>query len=151
MKNKPAKYGIKIWWAVDSETWYPLNVQVYLGKPPNETREVNQGQRLVKDVTRKWLNNGRNITADDFFTSIPQVTELLAMKATYIGTIRKNKAEIPREILPAKTRKMYSTLFGQTEKITSLSYVPKKSNAVCALSTTSHYGSITEEEDKKPQ
>ena len=33
---------------LDSETWYPLNGQVYLGKLSNETREVNQGQRVVK-------------------------------------------------------------------------------------------------------
>jgi len=68
MKSKPAKYGIKIWWAVDSETWSPLNGQVCLGNLPNETREVNQGQRVVKDVTRKWLNKGRNITADNFLS-----------------------------------------------------------------------------------
>ena len=73
---------------------------------------VNQGQRVVKDVTRKWLNKGRIITADNFFTSIPLVTELLAMETTYIGTLRKNKAKIPREFLPAKTREVYLTLFG---------------------------------------
>ena len=28
MKSKPAKYGKKIWWAVDNETWYPLNGQM---------------------------------------------------------------------------------------------------------------------------
>jgi hypothetical protein len=49
-----------------SETWYPLNGHVYLGKLPNETREANQGQKMVKDVTRKWLNIGRNITTDNF-------------------------------------------------------------------------------------
>ena len=74
MKSNPAKYGIKKWWAVDSETWYPLNGKVYLGKLPNETREVNHGQRVVKDVIRKWLNKGRNITADNFFNIIPLVT-----------------------------------------------------------------------------
>ena len=53
-----------------------------------------------------------------FFTSIPLVTELLALKTTYIGTFRKNKAEIPLVFLPAKIREVYSTLFGHTEKIT---------------------------------
>jgi hypothetical protein len=66
MKSKPAKYDIKIWWAIDSETWYPWIGQVYLGKLPNETREVNQGQRVVNDIIRKWLNKDRNITADNF-------------------------------------------------------------------------------------
>jgi hypothetical protein len=73
------------------------------------------------------------------------------MKTTYIGKLRKNKAGIPREFLPAKTREVHSTLFGHTEKITLLSYTPKKSNAVCVLSRMSNAVSITEEEDKKPQ
>ena len=34
----------------------------------------------------------------------------------YIGTLRKNKAEIPREFLTVKTREVYSTLFGHTKK-----------------------------------
>jgi hypothetical protein len=83
---------------------------------------------MVKDVTRKWL-----------------------WKTSYIGTLKKNKADIPREFLPAKTREVYSTLFDHTEKLTLLSCVPKKSNTVCFLSTMSHNRSITEEEDKKPQ
>jgi hypothetical protein len=87
-------YGIKIWWAVDSETWYPLNGQVYLGKLPNESREVNQGQRVVKDVTRKWLNKGRNITAGNFFTSILLVTELLAMKTIYSTLVHLGKTRL---------------------------------------------------------
>ena len=94
----------------------------------------------------------QNITADNFFTSIPLVTKLLAMKTTYTGTLKKNKAEIPREFLPAKTREVYSTLFDHTEKITLLSYVQKKCKCVkCVLSTMSHVRRITEEEDKKTQ
>ena len=76
---------------------------------------------------------------------------MLATKTTYIGTLRKNKAEIPREFLPAKTREVYSPLFGHSEKITLLPYIPKKSNAVCVLSMMPHDRSITKEEDKKPQ
>jgi len=50
---------------------------------------------VVKNNATKWLNKGRNITADNFFTSFLLVTELLAMKNTYIGTLRKKNAEIP--------------------------------------------------------
>ena len=70
------------------------------------------------------------------------------MNITYIGTLRKNKAEIPRELSPAKTREVYSTLFGHTEKYNFAFIRLKKSNAVCVFSTMSHDRSITEEEDK---
>ena len=85
------------------------------------------------------VNKGRNITADNCFTSIPLVTELLSMKTTYIGTLRKNNAEIPGEFLLAKIREVYLTLFGL-----------KKPNGVCVLSMMSHDRGITKEEDKKP-
>ena len=38
MKSKPAKYGIKIWWTIDNETWYSLNGHVYLVKLPDGGR-----------------------------------------------------------------------------------------------------------------
>jgi len=30
--SKPAKYGVKIWWACDAQTSYPLKGDVYLGR-----------------------------------------------------------------------------------------------------------------------
>jgi hypothetical protein len=70
MPQKPAKYGIKIWWACDAATAYPLAGEVYLGRQPGAEREVNQGARVVKSLTKNWLRSGRNIVTDNFFTSI---------------------------------------------------------------------------------
>lgn len=38
--SKPAKYGIKIWWACDSKAFYPLCGQLYVGKV-NNVRDLN--------------------------------------------------------------------------------------------------------------
>jgi hypothetical protein len=32
--SKPTKYGVKIWWACDANTSFPLNGSVYLGRQP---------------------------------------------------------------------------------------------------------------------
>ena len=133
--SKPAKYGIKIWWCCDAQTSYPLNGQVYLGKQPDQPREVGQGARVVKDMVAPWYRSGRNVTADNFFTSIPLAEDLLQNGLTYVGTIRSNKAEIPAEMKPNKNREVYSSMFGFKDQVTLVSYVPKKDKSVKALST----------------
>lgn len=45
--DKPAKYGIKIWWTPDSKRAYPLEGIIYTGKHGG-VREVNQEERVVK-------------------------------------------------------------------------------------------------------
>ena len=48
--SKPAKYGMKIWWCCDADTTFPLKGEVYLGKQPDQPREIGQGARVVKDL-----------------------------------------------------------------------------------------------------
>ena len=41
---------IKIWWGCDSQTCYPLNGEVYLGRQPRQQREVRKGAHVVKQL-----------------------------------------------------------------------------------------------------
>jgi len=150
MKSKPAKYGIKIWWNSDSLSSYPLSGQVYLGKQPGEEREVNQGARVVKDLVQPWYRTGRNVNADNFFTSVSLAEELLTNHLTYVGTIRKNKQDIPPEMQPSPGREEQSSIFGFAGQVTLVSYVPKKRNAVLLLSTM-HHDKAVESDTKKPE
>jgi len=125
MPSKPAKYGIKVWWLCDSKNAYPLAGQIYTGKSLNG-RETNQGERVVKDLAVQYKGSGRNITMDNFFTSLSLANFLLTWNLTIVGTLRKNKKYIPMEMAPSKARKEFSTLFGFLNKVTICSYVPKK-------------------------
>ena len=94
--SKPAKYGIKVWWICDSQNHYPLNGLIYTGQSTTGRRDVNQGERVVKLLTAPYKNSGRNITMDNFFTSLPLAKSLLSWKLTIVGTLRNNKPYIPK-------------------------------------------------------
>ena len=77
-------------------------MQVYTRKNPAVGREVNQGARVVKNLVKEIEHSGRIITCDNFFTSIPLARDLLKKKLTLIGTIQKNKPELPPHFTVAK-------------------------------------------------
>lgn len=150
MKSKPAKYGIKVWALCDATTSYALNLQVYTGKIGNQP-EKNQGERVVHDLIEVIDGSGRNVTTDNFFTSVPLARQLLLRKLSLVGTIRKNKPEIPFEFLASNNRSVHSAVFGHQQNLTLVSYVPKKNKSVLLLSSLHRDAEISNRIDAKPE
>ena len=148
MPNKPDKYGIKLWSLADNDTKYIKNFEVYLGKIDNKI-EREQGKRVVISLSR-CLESGHNITVDNFFCSYSLGQELLKNNITMLGTIRKNRREVPASFGSAKNRELFSSRFAFTDTSTLVSYVPKKSKAVILLSTMHHDSHVQDDEEKKP-
>ncbi|GLD56432.1 piggyBac transposable element-derived protein 4-like protein [Lates japonicus] len=148
MPSKPAKYGIKIWAACDANTSYALNMQVYTGKPVGGAPEKNQGTRVVLDMAQGL--RGHNITCDNFFTNYNLGQELLKRKLTMVGTVRKNRAELPAELLVIKNRAPQSSMFAFTDTTALVSYCPKKGKNVVLMSTLHKNAEISTREDQKP-
>ena len=63
------------------------------------------------------------------------VQPYIGRNLTITGTIRKNKSEIPQQLLPNPVRGEHSSLFAFQQDATMISYVPKKNKAVIMLST----------------
>ncbi|XP_065664525.1 piggyBac transposable element-derived protein 4-like [Hydra vulgaris] len=111
----PFRGRLKLLLLCDSSTSYVLNAQIYTGRIYGEEPERNQGQRVIYDLVEVAKGSGRNVTMDNFITSVALAKELLEEKLSLLGTMRKNKKEIPTEFLPALTREVYSSLFGHEE------------------------------------
>ncbi|XP_049323545.1 piggyBac transposable element-derived protein 4-like [Astyanax mexicanus] len=148
MPSKPGKYGIKIWAACDAKTAYAWNMQIYTGKSATGVPEKNQGKRVVLDMTKGL--RGHNITCDNFFTSYDLAQELLKRKLTMVGTVRKNKPELPLALLGTKDRAPLSSKFAFSERTTVVSYCPKKNKNVILMSTLHRDAGVSSREDKKP-
>lgn len=146
--TKPGKYGLKIWAICDSETSYVLDCEPYTGK--KEKREVRQGENVVKRLVKKFERSGRNITFDNFFTTLDVASYLLEKNLAMIGTIRKNKPELPLSFTNAKKREQYSSLFGFQKYCSLVSYCPRKGKVVTLISTLHLSVSVDNTVKKKP-
>ncbi|KAB0805084.1 hypothetical protein PPYR_02054 [Photinus pyralis] len=94
----------------------------------------NSAFAVTMRIASPILNTGRNITLDNYFTSIPLAKELLGKRSTLVGTIKKNKREIPALFINLK-RPVPSSMFGFQKDSVLLSYKPKPQKNVLMLST----------------
>ncbi|KAJ8914718.1 hypothetical protein NQ315_017428 [Exocentrus adspersus] len=101
--SKPNKYGIKIFCLSDSKLFYTPHMEIYCGQQPEGPfRQSNSSVDTVMRLSEHIFQSGRNITADNWFTSLEIVKKLENKKLSYVGTIRKNKREIPLTFVSPK-------------------------------------------------
>ena len=155
MPSKPAKYGIKFWVLVDVVSSYVLVIDPYLGKDESSTPRggVSVGESVVQKLVSQYsYKEKRVLVCDNFFSSIDLAASLYNKGIHFVGTLRKNKKEIPNEFQPNRQRAIESSLFGFSKNLSLVSYVPKKSRAVLVLSTHHHEAVVSSEKDgKKPE
>ena len=64
------KYGSETFAGDSAPCAYPLEGQLYTGKPTDGPRQVNVGERTVLDLVSSYKGSGRNVTTDNFFTTM---------------------------------------------------------------------------------
>lgn len=130
--NKPNKYGIKIYALVDSQVYYLYNLEIYTGfQPEGSNRLSNSPSYVVLRLCEPIYQSGRNVTADNWFTSIPLIDELGTNNLSYVGTIKKIRSkfhlsfcQIIRELL------IVACLVSRKAGCILVSYVPEKGKCV---------------------
>lgn len=95
MPKKPARYGIKIMAMTDARTHYLYNAYLYTGKGcygrtlSPEERKLGKPTQSVLGLVRPVEKTNRNVTGDNWFSSIELVQELKKRgNLTYVGTVR---------------------------------------------------------------
>jgi hypothetical protein len=134
LPSKPDKYGMKLFLLCDCTTAYIFNGMPYLGRDGN-ARHVGLAEHVVKALVEPLHNSGINVTTDNWFTSTKLASDLLLMQITLLGTMRKNKPDIPKDFIANSTREKGSSLFGFIDRLTMTSFVPKKKKPLIVLST----------------
>ena len=150
LPSKLNKYGIRIMILADAKTHYLINAHVYTGKEDVLKRKKNfsvPAQHALKLVHPIEKTN-RNVTGNNWFSSIELADELRNRGVTYVGTMKKDKKQIPPQFLPHKKKVIGSSVFGFNEHATLVSYTPKKNKSIILISTKHHTKSIDNESGK---
>ncbi|CAG4985273.1 unnamed protein product [Parnassius apollo] len=88
--------------------------------------EAKTAADYVTKLAESIKGSGRNITFDNWFTSVPLADQLLKeYRLTCIGTLRKNIREIPPAFLPNKSKSALSSQFAFDREKTLVSFTPK--------------------------
>lgn len=125
--SKPAKYGLKVFVLCDAQTFYVTNFEVYCGQQPEGPyKKSNTPTDITHRLLQPWKGKNRNLTCDNWYTSYPLAIDLLKEKITMVGTLKRNKRELPPEFLPRKNTPIGSSTFGFQKEVTIVSYTPKK-------------------------
>ena len=85
----------------------------------------------------------RNITCEQYFTSVALFEEFLQSRLTAVGTVMTNCKHLPPQLLPCtEKRDLDSSMFTYKEKVNMVSWHRKKSKFVLLLSTLHHDSSL---------
>ncbi|XP_054718548.1 piggyBac transposable element-derived protein 4-like [Uloborus diversus] len=142
MPNKPDKFGIKFWIAADADTKYIVNGFPYLGKDKNRPTNQNLCEYVVLNLIKPFENKGRNVTTDNYFTTLNLAKILKEKKTSLIGTVKRNRREVPTIVKKMKTP-LHETTLLKHDDITMTVYQGKQKKNVILLSSlhpTVHIG-----------
>ena len=124
MKDKPVKFGIKMWVLADSVTAYCHNFDIYVGRFTQGVNRFTQGVnrftqgvnrftqgvnrffgssgQVVISLTRHLQDEGRTVYTENFYTS-PILAHYLESKGIYTcGTVRCHRKGSPAELCKTK-------------------------------------------------
>lgn len=95
-KQKRHRYGIKIF-KLCSEPCYTLKFKVYAGKEKQFTSQYpSVSKNIVLDLMDGYLDFGRTLVVDNWYTSIDLAQTLLTRKTHITGSLRVNRKLNPK-------------------------------------------------------
>ena len=101
MRDKPIKYGIKMWGLCESHNGYLISFDIYCGKVGNKvTKGLAQGVvvLLMGHLLGSQTWTGGHVYMDNFYTSLALMVALLGMQVHCCGTVRSNRRGLPTDM-----------------------------------------------------
>lgn len=97
IKNKPVKFGIKLWVLADSQNGYTVDFYVYAGKNDSAVvaNDLGLGYNVVMKLAEPYLNQGYHLFCDNFYTSPTLVKDLFIQGTHCCGTTTQNRKGYP--------------------------------------------------------
>ncbi|XP_067130210.1 piggyBac transposable element-derived protein 4-like [Centruroides vittatus] len=138
--KKRARYGMESFQLCESSTGYVHNMIMYTGSETELKNNVQgldisnqlKSTKIVLSLMDQLLNKGYMLFVDNYYTSPVLFDLLVDFKTDAVGTLRKNRKELPEDIKKKKLKKGDFIAFYR-KKLMTLKWQDKKE--VCMLST----------------
>ncbi|KAL4154119.1 hypothetical protein QTP88_001952 [Uroleucon formosanum] len=102
LKNKRHRYGVKIF-KLCVHDGFTVDFRIYAGKEAVQGLEVST--KIVMELTHEYLNFGRTIYTDNWYTSVNLAHKLLEQNTHLVGTLRANRKQNPKDVVQKKLKK----------------------------------------------
>ena len=103
MKDKPTKWGVKLWVLADSGNGYTVDFSVYIGKAANQSKSKHAlAYDVVMELMQPYLNQGYHLYLDNFYISPELLENLFTQGTPATGTVKLNWLGVPKCLLDVK-------------------------------------------------
>jgi hypothetical protein len=138
MKDKPVKFGFKLWVLADSATGYTIDFNIYTGR-----REAASDHGLGHDVVFKLIDSlkgeGFCVYFDNFYTSPQLLNSLKERGFLACGTCRENRRGFPAAMLDSDTwKKQHARGNMRWLRVDGILYMQWLDNKVVTIASTAH-------------
>ena len=103
MKNKPTRWGIKIFVLSDTTNDYVYRLQIYTGKNLESAVDVGLCSRVLLDLMTGLYKH--HLYTDNYYTSPEAYLKLYDQGINCCGTVRTNRRGFPKELVKPKRDK----------------------------------------------
>lgn len=141
MPNKRhARYGIKKFEVVDSQSMYVMHISLYSGSDYLANAPGAFTERVVVDLLQQsnLLGKGYNVFTDSYYTKIPLLRRLLSNNTYLTGTVNKRSVGLPKAGLEARLGPQESIYF-RSQKLLFVGYKQKPTRKPVYLLTTAYH------------
>lgn len=102
IKNKRHRYGIKIFKLCINDG-YTVGFKIYAGQ--EAIPGVTVSSKIVIELAADYLDEGRTMFTDNWYTSVSLANELLSRSTNLVGTLRSNRKFNPKYVINTKLKK----------------------------------------------
>ena len=108
IRTKRARFGIKTFVLADASTGYVWNSVIYTGDDTRINPDLNftdNATNIVMSLAENILDEGRCIYVDNWYSFVELLDELGKRSTDVIGTVRKGRKALPKDVVNAKLNK----------------------------------------------
>ena len=96
IKDKPTKWGIKLWVLADSSNGYTVDFNIYIGRAAGQTiGEHGLGYDVVMRLMAPYFGKGYHLFVDNFYSSLTLFKHLYDQGVAATGTILPTRRSFP--------------------------------------------------------